>query len=748
VFITITQLRPTLNLVDAGGPYTGNPYPATASLAGLIPGVDDTPSSTLEGVGFQLAYYIGPNPEGSPLPGPPTQPGQYAVVMTFAGSQDYFATSIDSVGFTISKALPVISVADAGGPYNANAYPATATIAGVVSGVDDTPGRSLEGVPLNLSYFLGTSTTGTLLSGAPTNAGQYTALASFAGSTDYSQLSQSVTFTISQTMPTVVASDSGGNFTGNPYPATATATGVGNAIVSGSFAFTYYVGSTVNGNGSTTAPTAPGTYTVVAGFTSSDANYVTGPTSSLPVVFAINPLPVINAPANVSVNQNGSLAFTAPNSISVTDAAGSGNNSETLTLGVASGTLTFGTTTGLTINGNGSGSVSVSGPLASLNTDLATLVYAPTSGFNGSDRLNLAILDTADQAQGSPAKVAIVINPLSATPSITAPATASVVENTFLVFSSANKNAITVTDASAGSNLEQLTLSVTHGTIKLGSTTGLTFVTGSNNSASMTIQGTLANLNADLNGLTFTPTAGYFGPASLSLSFKDLVSNQTASATVAITVTAPASTVSVSIKTPLPIAVPFEPVPFLIVASDTNAAAQAAPFTINLNWGDGNTANFSWKSPLVLVHIFTRPGTYTITVTATDEYGHTSAPATVTLRVLFVFVGFNPFNPRQTALFVGGTGGNDTVSFTSAGSGIAVSLNGVAQGVFNTAGPLIVFTGGATDSVTKGAGVNSALYVAQNPTDYNLEADLEAQANGGTSFNPMGFNAAAEVLAY
>ncbi|HEV8000709.1 MAG TPA: PhoPQ-activated protein PqaA family protein, partial [Planctomycetaceae bacterium] len=385
VFITITQLRPTLNLVDAGGPYTGNPYPATASLAGLIPGVDDTPSSTLEGVGFQLAYYIGPNPEGSPLPGPPTQPGQYAVVMTFAGSQDYFATSIDSVGFTISKALPVISVADAGGPYNANAYPATATIAGVVSGVDDTPGSSLEGVPLNLSYFLGTSTTGTLLSGAPTNAGQYTALASFAGSTDYSQLSQSVTFTISQTMPTVVASDSGGNFTGNPYPATATATGVGNAIVSGSFAFTYYVGSTVNGNGSTMAPTAPGTYTVVAAFTSSDANYVTGPTSSLPVVFAINPLPVINGPANVSVNQNGSLTFTAPNSISVTDAAGSGNDSETLTLGVASGTLTFGTTSGLTINGNGTGSVTASGPLASLNTDLATLVYAPTSGFNGSD---------------------------------------------------------------------------------------------------------------------------------------------------------------------------------------------------------------------------------------------------------------------------------------------------------------------------------------------------------------------------
>ena len=77
-----------------------------------------------------------------------------------------------------------------------------------------------------------------------------------------------------------------------------------------------------------------------------------------------------------------------------------------------------------------------------------------------------------------------------------------------------------------------------------------------------------------------------------------------------------------------------------------------------------------------------------------------------------------------------------------------MSLNGVAQGVFNTAGPLIVFTGGATDSVAKGAGVNAALYVAQNPTDYNLEADLEALTNGGTSFTPNAFNAAMEVLGY
>ena len=79
---------------------------------------------------------------------------------------------------------------------------------------------------------------------------------------------------LAQAPPTVVTSDPGGDFTGSPYPATATATGVGGATVGGTFAFTYYVGNTVNGNGSSTAPSAPGTYTVVAAFTSSDSNYI------------------------------------------------------------------------------------------------------------------------------------------------------------------------------------------------------------------------------------------------------------------------------------------------------------------------------------------------------------------------------------------------------------------------------------------------------------------------------------------
>jgi hypothetical protein len=86
---------------------------------------------------------------------------------------------------------------------------------------------------------------------------------------------------------------------------------------------------------------------------------------------------------------------------------------------------------------------------------------------------------------------------------------------------------------------DSLSLSITDGQLTLGSTAGLTFTSGANNSASMTVTGTLANLNAALNGLVYTPKSGYSGPDSLQISVKDSGDNLTGSATVAIAVNPP-----------------------------------------------------------------------------------------------------------------------------------------------------------------------------------------------------------------
>jgi hypothetical protein len=102
----------------------------------------------------------------------------------------------------------------------------------------------------------------------PTNAGTYSVLANFtSGDPQYVDTVTAGTLYIDPAVPALTVSGGGTiTFDGSPHPITATAVGVdGVTPVSGSFAFTY--------NGSSSAPVNPGTYTAIASFTSSDANY-------------------------------------------------------------------------------------------------------------------------------------------------------------------------------------------------------------------------------------------------------------------------------------------------------------------------------------------------------------------------------------------------------------------------------------------------------------------------------------------
>lgn len=92
-------------------------------------------------------------------------------------------------------------------------------------------------------------------------------------------------------------------------------------------------------------------------------------------------------------------------------------------------------------------------------------------------------------------------------PTNTVPGAQTVTQDSVLVFSAANGNAISIKDIDAESGLEQVKLSVTNGFLSLGSSNGLTIVNGSDNSAEITIKGTLSNLNSALNGLKFTSDA-------------------------------------------------------------------------------------------------------------------------------------------------------------------------------------------------------------------------------------------------
>jgi hypothetical protein len=277
--------------------------------------------------------------------------------------------------------------------------------------------------------------------------------------------------------------------------------------------------------------------------------------------------------------------------------------------------------------------------------------------------------------------------------------------------------------------------------LKFGSTSGLTFTTGSNGAASMTLTGTLANLNTALAGLVYTPKTAYSGTDSLKLSLTDPLYKLSGSATVAITVSVPPSTPTATVGTPMTTSVPGEPVPLVFQVSDTNASAQSASYSFAISFGDGSSTTVSSAAPILDNHVYKSTGTFTASVTATDEFGHKSAIATVVIHVVPVAVETNPFNTSQTALFVGGTSGRDTVAFTKSGANIAVTLNGVSEGTFSTSGPFIIFGQGGKDTVTEGAGVTNTVDLLETASADNFETDADNYA-----LQWAGLTAAVEIL--
>ena len=290
---------PSVVASDHGGVYSGNPFPASATAKG-VGGV------TVSG-SFAFTYYVGSSVNGNGSSTPPTNVGTYTVVAAFTTTDpNYVNKSSAPLTFAISAATPSVVTSDPGGVYSGNPFPASATAKGIGGG---TVSGSFA-----FTYYVGCNVNGRGSATAPTNAGTYTVVAAFTSTnSNYCNAkSAPLTFTISPATPTVASSDPSGPYTGHPFWATATANGIGGVTVSGNFVFTYYVGSSVSGTGSSTAPSAAGTYTVVAAFTSTNANYRNA--SSAPVTFVISPPAggVISGAVDFDVTGNGLTSDDTP----------------------------------------------------------------------------------------------------------------------------------------------------------------------------------------------------------------------------------------------------------------------------------------------------------------------------------------------------------------------------------------------------------------------------------------------------
>ena len=253
---------------------------------------------------------------------------------------------------------------------------------------------------------------------------------------------------------------------------------------------------------------------------------------------AVNDAPVNTVPGAQSVAEDAILPIAG---VSVADIDSS---ALTTTLSVSSGILNV--TAGAGVSGNGTASVTITGTAAQINTALAGLTYTGNLNFNGADTLTVA---TDDGTATDTDTIAITVNPVNDAPVNTVPGAQSVAEDTILPIAG-------VSVADIDSSALTTTLNVSSGILNVTAGAGVT----GNGTASVSITGTAAQINAALAGLTYTGNLNFNGADTLTVATNDGTATDTD--TVAITVNpvndAPVNTVpgaqSVAEDTTLPIA--------------------------------------------------------------------------------------------------------------------------------------------------------------------------------------------------
>lgn len=275
-------------------------------------------------------------------------------------------------------------------------------------------------------------------------------------------------------------------------------------------------------------------------------------------VVPVNDAPVLTVPGNQVLNSGTYLDITTGFNVQDTKdvSQGAADYIEVTVSAVADGgpygSVLIQNQTNVTVTGDGTATVVIRGTNADVSAALASMRYTPAdpnidkvvtinvtaddrNGGVGNGKEGTGI-DGNNTHQGS---FTITVSGTNDAPVVTAPPTVSVPEDS----TSFALTGISYADTDDFGGVQQITLQVTHGTLVLGTTAGLNFLGGTaNGSATITVEGTKAALNAALASLTYTPTANYHGDATLTVTANDrgLVGSggvQTDSKSVAITVT-------------------------------------------------------------------------------------------------------------------------------------------------------------------------------------------------------------------
>jgi len=433
--------------------------------------------------------------------------------------------------------------------------------------------------------------------------------------------------------------------------------------------------------------------------------------------------PVVNAPAGVSIVARTTQTLSG---VGVTDSQSSGNFS--VVASDSTGILHTSATSGVTTLGENSTALTLTGSLAAINAELASLTYTPANGAS-SDWLWISASDPEGNQTLDHTVVTVTPAPVAVKPVVNAPAAFTAVAGTTKALSG-----VSVTDSQPNGTFS-VVVSDSTGVLKTSATTGVT--EQGENSTSLTLTGSLAAINAELASLTYKASTTA-GSDWLWVSANDATGDQGLSPVVVTVTSAPVITTPV-VNTPGSFALTTSSTHALTGVSVTDSQP-SGPLTVNVtdstgllkttavngvtSQGEGSTALTLTGSVAALntalasltYQAGASPGTDLISLVANDPAGAqgksseavtvSPAPPNPTVKLTGVMLGLS-----NTATFVQATL-SDTLGLlaTTAQSGVTATgehsmsliLKGIASAV-NAELATLTYTGNASYPVTGAA---------------------------------------------
>jgi hypothetical protein len=225
-------------------------------------------------------------------------------------------------------------------------------------------------------------------------------------------------------------------------------------------------------------------------------------------VHALNNAPTLNPIGDLTINEDAGL--------------------QTVNLSGIGPGASFESSQTLTVTATSSNTALIPNPTVNYTSPNTTgsISFTPVANANGSVLITVTVKDNGGTLGGGvdtfSRTFTVTVNAVNDAPVNSVPGNQNGVVGGTLVFNTANSNRISISDVDAGSDPVQVSLKATDGSLTLSTTSGLTFTVGDGtDDAQMTFTGTIANINAALNGMGNL----VFGTGTIEIKTNDLGHN-------------------------------------------------------------------------------------------------------------------------------------------------------------------------------------------------------------------------------